>query len=64
MNVGRSRQEDIYRPAKDAIIEIAMSKQGQSTVWTAAFTLMEDDKENYDISKRILSLADKDPQHA
>lgn len=65
MNVGRSLgQEDVYRPAKDAIIEIAMSKQGQSAVWTAAFTLMEDDKENYDISKRILSLADKDPQHA
>ena len=64
MNVGRLLgQEDIYRPAKDAIIEIAMSKQGQSTVWTAAFTLMEDDKENYDISKRILSLADKEPHN-
>lgn len=65
MNVGRSLgQEAIYRPAKEAIIQIAMSDAGQSTVWTAAFALMEDGKDNYEISKTILNLNDKKPQHA
>ena len=66
MNVGRSlgQGDDIYRSAKEAVIQIAMSEEGQSTVWTAAFTLMEDDKENYDISRKILSLTATNPQHA
>lgn len=65
MNVGRSLgQEVIYRPAKEAVIQIAMSEDGRDTVWTAAFALMEDSKENYDISKNILSLTNKQPQHA
>lgn len=65
MNVGRAlEQQSTYVPARDAIIQIAMSEEGRSTVWTAAFALIENDKENYDISKTIINLTDKHPKHA
>ena len=63
MNVSRVLDfgKDLKK-GQEAIVEIALSKEGKPTIWTAAFALVEVDAiGNYELSKKIIDFSQSKP---